>query len=287
MNLWIFYSFWWLLALWLWDFLKKLILSKWANKEVFLLVCFLLYVPVFWINMAFQWTGIFDIDTVKSGVILGINNFFAPLWVLISLKYLDTAFSLVCIRVVSSFFILFIGIYILWDNLSLYNLIWFFVWMFAIFLLSWFKIWEKYHLHPKWLIGIFIALIAILFWNSYFKYIVPNINVHDFMPIQFTATLTTLIIYMLLRWKFSHLDYKEIKKVFPYAFLTMIIFVTYFLYLIPNIYLLWPLSLGYKMLSYSLMVPIMLSILFLWDPIDKRRIIAFILTIMSIFLFLV
>ena len=287
MNLWILYSLGWLIAIWLWDFIKKLVLSKGGNKEVFLLVCFLLYVPVFWINMWLQWTGNINANTLQSGVILWINNFFAPLWVLIALKYLDIAFALVCIRVVSSFFILFIGIYLLWDNLSLYNIIGFFIWMFAIFLLSWFKIWEKYSLHPKGMIGLFIALIAILFWNSYFKYIVSDINVHDFMPIQFTATLSTLLIYMLIRAKFQYMNYKEIKKVLPYAFFTMVVFVTYFLYLIPNIYLLWPLSLGYKMLSYSLVVPIILSVIFLGEPINRGRIFAFLLTVISIFLFLI
>jgi hypothetical protein len=59
------------------------------------------------------------------------------------------------------------------------------------------------------------------------------------------------------------------------------------LYFLPNIYLLGPLSLGYKMLSYSLIIPIVLSVIFLWEPVNKTRIFAFGLTVISIFLFLV
>jgi hypothetical protein len=52
-------------------------------------------------------------------------------------------------------------------------------------------------------------------------------------------------------------------------------------------YLLGPLSLSYKMLSYSLVVPIILSVIFLWEPINRTRLVAFGLTVASIFLFLI
>ncbi len=286
-NLWIFYSLGWLIALWLWDFIKKLILSRWVNKEVFLLLCFVLYVPVFWINMYFQWTGILDNETLKSGIILWVNNFFAPLWVLISLKYLDTSFALIFIRLVSSFVILFIWIYLLWDSLSLFNIIWFLIWAIAIFMLSGFQFWKKLQMHRKWVIALWITTLAVIFGNTYFKYIVADINVADFMPIQFTTTLLCIFAYMLLRWKLKYINKIEIQKSLPYASITMIIFVIYFLYFLPNIYLLGPLSLWYKMLSYGLIVPILLSIIFLWDKVDTKRAIAFILTIISIFLFLI
>lgn len=286
-NLWIFYSLGGLLALGLWDFCKKLVLSKWWNKEVFLLVCFLLYVSIFFINMLFQWTWDIDRFTLQSWIILWINNFFIPLWVMISLKYLDTWFSLISIRIISAFLILGVWLFMLWDILSFYDYLWFFLWMIAIFLLSWFKLWSWVSIHKKWIIWIVISIVWIVFLNSYFKYIVPNINVHDFMLVQFTTTLICLIIYMLIRNKMQYLSVSEVKKTLPYALPSVCVFVVHFLYLLPNIYLLWPLSLGYKMLSYSLVVPIILSIIFLEESIDKRRGIAFLLTVGSIFLFII
>ena len=284
---WITYGLLWMLALGLGDFMKKMILEHGWNKEVFLLVCFILYVPIFWWNMLFQWTGIFDTLTVQSWIILGITNFFVPIWIMVSLKYLDASFSIVAIRLISSFLVLFIGIYILWDQLSLYNIVWFIIGAIALFLLSWFRLWDRIKIHPKWVIGICMAIAWVVFWNAYFKYIVPDINVHDFMPIQFTTTLLSLIFYIVVRRKVWSITKASVMKVLPYSGITALIFVVYFLYLIPNIYLLGPLSLGYKILSYSLIVPVILSIIFFWDPLGKRRIIAFVLTIISIFLFLI
>ena len=285
-NLWIFYSLGWLMTLGMWDYIKKLILSKGINKEVFLLVCFTLYVPVFWINMLINGTGNIDPYTLKNGIIFWLSNTLAPVFVLISLKYLDTAFSLVSIRVLSSFFVLFIGTQIIWDQLSIIDYIWFFLWVSAVFLLSWFEFGKKYDLHRKWIVWTIIAMAGIIFWHSYFKHIVPNINVHDFMPIQFTTTFFGILFYIVIRWKLKDINKKEVVLSLPYAWMTVVVFALYFLYFLPNIYLNGTLSLGYKMLSYSLIVPIALSIIFLWDSLTKKRIIAFILTIISIFLFI-
>ena len=72
MNLWILYSLGWLITLGLWDFFKKLMLSKWWNKEVFLLVCFIWYVIAFWSNMFIQGTGVYDIQLSSQPDVLEI-----------------------------------------------------------------------------------------------------------------------------------------------------------------------------------------------------------------------
>jgi len=265
----------------LWDFIKKLVLSKWGDKDIFLFICFVLYVPAFWINAYFQGTWVYDYDTIKAATIIGVTNFWAPLWVMTALKYLGVSFALVSIRVISSFVVLFTGLYVLWDILSVYNIIWFLIGAFAIFLLSWFKFGHK------GIIAVIIAIFSISFWNSYYKYMIDWVQVHDYTALQFSITGACLSLYMLIRWKLKNLTKKEVTKVLPYASVTLILFTTFFLYLIPNMYLLWPLSLSYKMLSYSLVVPILLSVIFLWEPVNRTRIIAFGLTIVSIFLFLV
>lgn len=132
-----------------------------------------------------------------------------------------------------------------------------------------------------------ITMIAIVLSNSYFKYVLPEINVHDFMVVQFSVTALCLLAYMTLRKKFTNFNVKEVKKILPYAAITLVIFSLHFLYFLPNIYLLGPLSLGYKMLSYSLAVPILLSVVFLGESITKLRVFAFVLTLISIFLFLI
>lgn len=285
--IWALFAIWALIFVGLWDFIKKLVLSKWWDKDIFLFICFVLYVPAFWINAYFQGTWIYDYETIKAACIIWVTNFWAPLWVMTALKYLGVSFALVSIRVISSFVVLFAGLYVLWDILSVYNIIWFFIGAFAIFLLSWFKFGQKLDLHPKGIIAVIIAIFSISFWNSYYKYMIEGVQVHDYTALQFSITGACLFLYMLVRWKLTNLTKAEVTKVLPYASVTLILFTTFFLYLIPNMYLLWPLSLSYKMLSYSLVVPILLSVIFLWEPVNRTRIMAFGLTIVSIFLFLI
>lgn len=284
---WAFYAIAALVAVWLWDFIKKIVLNKWGDKDVFLLTCFLMYIPLFWINMFFQGTGVYDSTTIQWAIIIGITNFGAPLWVMTALKYLNISFALIAIRVTSSFLVLFIGLFLIWDQLTVYNIIWFFLWALAICMLSGFKIWQKIELHPKWIAAVWIAICSITAWNSYYKSIIHDIQVHDYTALQFTVTWICLFLYMLVRGKLWNFNKKEVKKIFPYAFMTIWLFLAFFLYFMPNMYLLWPLSLSYKMLSYSLVVPILLSVVFLWEPVNRTRVIAFWLTIVSIFLFLV
>lgn len=131
-----------------------------------------------------------------------------------------------------------------------------------------------------------MTIIAIVCSNSYFKYIVSGVNIDNFMLIKFCFAFLFILLYMFSRKKFMHINKKNIELVIPYAFLSMICFVSYFLYFLPNMYLLWPVSLSYKILSFSLIVPIILSIIFLWEKLTKRKILALILTIISLLSFL-
>lgn len=284
---WIFFALAGMLALGVGDFIKKLILSKGIHKEVFLLSCFLLYIPAFW-GIHFLWgTGVFEKKEVIAALIIGTCNFFIPLGMLTAFKYLGMSFALISIRLISSFLLLWVGVYILHDQLSYYNILGFFLGAIAIVLLSWFRFGKKLELHPKGVIALCACTFGIVVSNSYFKFILSEIDIYDYMPLQFTITGLLIVLYMIIRDKLTFFTVAEFKKGFPYAAITWVIFLFHFLYFLPNIYTLWTLSLSYKMLSYSLVVPILLSVIFLWEPVNRTRIIAFGLTVISIFLFLV
>lgn len=285
-NLWIFYALAWLLALWLWDYIKKLVLSKWANKELFLLVCFSLYVPIFFINMLFQGGASISSIDIRDGMILGFTDFLIPLWMLTALKYLNVSFALVTIRLVSSFILLFLWIYTLWDQLSVKNILGFILWAWAIFLLSWFRTNELWNFNLKGTIWLFICTLWIILSHWYLKYIVEGANIPDLMAVKFFITFICVVLYIVVRKKYSSFSKNDFQKIIPYAGITAILFVAHFLYFLPNIYLLWPLSLSYKILSYSLIIPILLSIIFLWEKITKKKALAFLLTVISIALFI-
>lgn len=284
--MWFIYAILGLILLWLWDFIKKLMLKKWWDKEVFLFMCFVFYVSVLWINYIFFGDKIINDSLLSSALIIWAFDFLAPLWMLTALKYLDTSLSFISIRLISSFLILYVWVYILWDNLSLYNIIWFLLWVIALYFLSWFSFEERHKIHKKWLMAVILAIIWIVWWHSYFKYVVEDVDIPSYMFFKFSITFLLIILYMVIRGKFINFTKNEIKKVINYALLTCLIFVIYFLYILPNIYILWTLSLSYKILSYSIVVPIILSIIFFKEKVTTKRIIAFVLTVISLALFL-
>lgn len=133
-----------LLAMGLGDYTKKLVLSKGGNKEVYLLMCFVFYIIALGINFSFKWNwSLIDSSVVMKASIMGFFDFLGPIWILASLKYVDSSLSFISIRFTSSVLILFIWIFFLGDRLSLLNYIWFWLWVIAIFLLSWVNFKEK------------------------------------------------------------------------------------------------------------------------------------------------
>ena len=91
MSLWYIYSLSWLLVLWFWDYIKKLVLSKWWDKDVYLIFCFIFYVLALWINFLFNWNiALISTNTVFPALIMWFFDFATPICMLASLKYLDS-----------------------------------------------------------------------------------------------------------------------------------------------------------------------------------------------------
>jgi hypothetical protein len=108
-----------------------------------------------------------------------------------------------------------------------------------------------------------IAISAIVFGHSFFKYIVTDIDVPNFMAIQTTSGLLIMLLYLYVRKKYDRISLQKIIQVSKYSLVPVILFPIFLLYLLPNLYTYGPLSLGYKILSYSIMIPIILSVIFL------------------------
>ena len=285
--MWFIYSLLGLLSLWMTDFIKKAMLKKWWDKEVFILLSGVFYLIILLINYYFASDFIINDTLIQSVFVIGFFDFLTPVWLLTALKYIDTSLAFISIRITASFLVLYIWTQILWDNLSLYNIIWFFVWVIAIFFLSWFNFKDKHKIHKKWILAVIIAIIWVTWAHSYFKYVVNDINIASYTFFKMVISCLFIILYMTLRKKFKNFNIKEIKKIIFYTILSCSIFTIYYLYLMPNIYMLWPLSLWYKFLSYSIIVPIILSTILYKEKITTMKIFAFILTIISIGLFLI
>lgn len=286
-HTWILYALGWMLSAGIMDYNKKIVLVRWYSAESYLLTTSLLFLVFFWSYAFFFWNGVFTSELFLQGSVYGLTNFLTPLGMITAYKYSSVSFSLVSIRLIASFLLLLVGVYFIGDSVSFFNILGFIFWMIAIFLLSGFKKWEIGKVHIKAIFGIIIAICSIVFGHSFLKYIIGEVDIPNFMAIQTSSGLFFLVIYLLLRNKFSGISLWEMLKVSKYSLVPVTLFPLFLLYFLPNLYLYWPLSLGYKILSYSIIIPILLSIIFLWEPVNKTRIFAFGLTVLSIFLFLV
>lgn len=287
-NLWIVYSLFGLLFLWLADFSKKVMLKNGGDKDVFLFTSFVLYILVLFTNFLFH----YDINAInyammKPALIIGFFDIVTPIWMLAALKYLDTSFAFISTRLTSSFLILFVWVYIMWDYLSIFNLVWFLLWGIALFLLSWFSFKEKHNINLKWILGVFLALIWMISAHSYFKYIVNDVDIDIFVFFKFLFSFLFLIAYMLFRKKFKNFNKIEVRKIIYYSVISCFLFITYFLYILPQMYILGTLSLSYKILSYSLFIPVILSLIIYKEELNKKKIFAIVLTIISVSLFII
>ncbi len=286
-NLWIFYSLVGLISLWIADFIKKAVIMKWWNKDIFLFITYIFWVILFIINSFIQWEWYISSEIIIGASFLWLCTAILPVSLLITFKYLDTAFALTSIKVIVSILVLVIGVFLLWDQLSFLNIVWFLFWIIAIILFSWFSYTSKYCLHKKWILAMILAIIASVLGHSYFKYILWSVDTHTLLVLQFPISFLLISLYMFIRWKFFHFNKSTIWIIMPYAIPAWILWFIQWAYLMPNIYNLWPLSLWYKILSYSIIVTIILSAIFYKDPIDTKRIIAFVLTLISLALFII
>ena len=284
---WVIFALWAMLCSGVGTFVKKLCVNAWRDKDVFIFTSFCLYLPFFTMNMLVQWEQDFQWIVLIGAIVVGILNSTIPIGSMAAFKYVNISFALVSMRLITSFLILMIWVWILWEELSWFNYLWFLMWAVAIFLLSWYKLWWALGLHWKGIIWMVLAIIWNIGTHTGYKYFLPNTNVHDFMFILYVASFICILLYMGYRDQFRKVTMLEMKKCIPYSFCNLILYWVTFLYFIPNLYTFWTLSLGYKMLSYSLIIPIILSIIFLWEPVNRTRIAAFGLTIFSIFLFLI
>lgn len=283
--IWYWYCLLWLVILGLWDYIKKIVTLRKFDKDVFLAVCFILYVVLFFINFLIFWDKTITQKEIFIAIPAGIFDFMIPLGMLAALKYADSSLAFVSIRMITSFTLLGVWAWYFNDNLHVLNLLWFGLWVIAIYLLSWFNFWEKHKISQKGFIWILLAIVWITLGNSYFKYFVENVDIPSFMFLKFTITALLIFVYLSLRKRWKNFSVKNVKNIIWYAWITTVLFLIQFGYVFPEIYTLWALSISYKILSYSLAVPILLSIIFHWEKLTKRKKYAFILTALSLLFF--
>ncbi|MCH2188780.1 EamA family transporter [Candidatus Gracilibacteria bacterium] len=128
------------------------------------------------------------------------------------------------------------------------------------------------------------VILAILIW-VFQKQV--TLTVYDMWSFVLYNSLIGIIISMFMRSKDQPQNMMKIKncKALYFILLTSLFFIPpYFFHLYP-IYAGGDVAIVYKIISYSLIFPVLFSILYYKEAVTKKKLLAFVLTIVSIWLF--
>jgi len=203
------------------------------------------------------------------------------------LKYMSSSAYFINYRIFTSIWLLLVGSIIFSEYISLREYMWVFLWFIIFYLLI-----EKKNTTQtktdlkKWYayLGISIVL-AITIWVVQKNFSLTLESVWLFL----FATSISGVCFSLLTSP-NH-DYKSTLTIpsLKYFFFLLLVWITFgpgYIFHLYAIFEWWDIAIIYKIISYWLFFPIIFSILYYKEPLTPKKIIAFILTVVSIWLFI-
>lgn len=265
-------------------FINKIFAERKYNVQFSLLV---LYVIMFCISLllwSIQW--FVSLATIwRENIILCILwgiQFYGYSYVMMNaLKYLPTSTYFISVRLSSSFVLLAIGILFFWDIISIKEILWFILGVWAMILLFENNNQKITHL-KKWLLFLLFWIICLVFWHTITKVLSLEIDqVPTLLAIAFSSAFVTAGIfwYKSIMWNTS-----QIKEIFVINIIQSFFFFLYFYFLF-QVYSLWDLWISYKIQSYSPFVPIILAAIIYREKITQKQWIWIALTALSLYFF--
>lgn len=205
---------------------------------------------------------------------------------LISLRYLSSSSYFINYRIASSLWLMFVGIIFFAETISLGEILWIFLWFVVFYLLIEKKsASESISDMKKWFLYLLIGSIAVTWVQAVAKDFTTSWL--DLFTLIFFQWILGTIFMILLRWKEPLSKMFEIQNSHQWLFLLLSWLVFWIATPLNNYALIWwDLAIVYKIISYSLFIPIILSIIFYKEQVTGKKLLAFVLTILSIFLFI-
>ncbi len=273
----------------IYGFLQKVEAESTLNTNSFIVYAHLGCIIFPMIYLLYSWESfIFDYKILAFAFWINMLYVLALQARIRSLRVLTSSAFFVNYRIGSSILLIVLGQIIFWEIISIREYIWILIGFIIFYLLlekkkksakkREMRIWYLYLL-------VWIILTATI-WLLMKKFLIISHN--DVMSYIFAAGLAGIFWTLLVKGKDSFSDVLIVKKKKHILFLvfTTVIF-TFGVFLnLSAIGKWWDLAIVYKILSYSLFIPIILSVIVYKEKIWIKQIIAFILTIVSILLFI-
>jgi len=227
-----------------------------------------------------------SIDTIIYAFLITVFYIIIVKTRLQSLRYLSSSTYFINYRIASSLWLLIVGVIFFSESISWKELLWIIIWFFVFYLLIEKKSQsESFHDLQKWFWYLLLWSIAVTWVQAVAKnFALSDLDIFTLVLWQWIfGTLFVLV----LKWKETYKNVLQVADYKQWLFL-LISGIIFGSATICNNYALigWDLAIVYKIISYSLFIPIILSIIFYAEQVTWKKLLAFWLTFVSIFLFI-
>lgn len=274
--------------IWLHGFLSKMQSEqKKIHDDVFIFYLYIYLIivslwSIFFFNRELQfWLSII----VYAAIMVIINTFFLKAR-FISLRHLSTSAFFINFRIISSILLIIIWVLFFKESINAKELSWIFLWFITFYLLLEKNPTAKITKNTKkWILYLFYAIILTTILQAVSKnFILTNPDIYSLL--FYEGIIWVLLLTGTSKGKVLRKSI-WVKKIENHLFLWVsgIIFFSA-IYFNVLAFKTWDLAIVYKIISYSLFIPIILSIFFYKEKITTEKVIAFGLTIISILLFI-
>lgn len=241
--------------------------------------------------------SIFGILFFSDGLVISLENmlywlivvflyFFVLKFRLKSLEYVSSSTYFINFRLFSSILLVIWGQLIFSEFISFREYIWIFLWFIIFYLLlergGRLKQWKDLR---KWIQYIIYCIILVTILQLVAKdYIISGFDPFSFVFFQWIFGILISIGMSNKSWMKKVMHVKWCKSNFLLILNGLMLYISA---LTNNFALQWgDVAVVYKIISYSLFIPIIFSVIFYWEKITLKKSIAFLLTIISIALFM-
>lgn len=284
-NLWFWAAIVTLISSWIHAFLSKVQADFFKNSNIFIfwgyfvLMITSLFLIILKGDFTFNYQVVLASLTTTLLVVLYLKTRIE------TLKYLSSSTYFINFRIWSSIFLLIIWVSFFKETLLLKDYLGILVWI-TVFLLL-FEKKKKSESKKDLYFWIFLLILSIFWWASHqivSKYInIEHISFYQYLFFQSVFWIFTTII--MNRWKMKNLILLKNKESFMFLILVWMIFTIICYWNNLAFFYSWDLVVVYKVVSYSIFIPIILSAIFLKEKLNFRQILAIVLSFVSLYLF--
>ena len=277
------------LLIWVAGFINKVIVEEKYDRNISILTVFITTFVISIGMLLFSDVQKISLWVLAYWIFWGVADYALFKARFISLTWISSSLFFINQRLFSSSVLLVVGIFLFWDIVTIYELLWF-ITGFIVFWLLFEKEKVKNADYKRGIIYLIVCIFLAIFIHAGFKFTTDIIYSLSWFLFHFwilicSYSITWFLLTYIKNFSKLSLNINNLRKV---IILNICYWILWFIYIIfiMKAYSLSDLWIVYKIQSYALFIPIFLSILFYDEQLTPKKIIAFILTMISLWFFI-